>query len=169
MQQKRAATFAPYTRHDSLFHLLWDEARKCLGIAASGSGAKRAHGAGEAERILSEADCGAQLHHRLVVITGRRLREECVGKRGESFRRRGGIAELGRVCREPREDSYDVAINTCDRSAKRNARDRRGRVRPDSRKLLPFCRTARRRGAHYDFPGEPVQIARSRIIAEPFP
>ena len=71
------------------------------------------------------------------------MREQCVGERGERFRRGGGIAERRGVGGEPGENAHDIAIDAGGGSGERNARNRGGGVGGDAGEVAPFGGRAR--------------------------
>jgi len=124
---------------------------------------------GGAERGAREADEGAQLHQRLVVLRGAPAVQEGLGRPGDGGA--GGARPAIAWNRlHPREDPRDVAVDDGDRGAEGERRDGRGRVRTDAgerAELLDCARYAPSALGH-EARGA-VEVARPGVVAEAAP
>jgi hypothetical protein len=92
--EEQPATFqAECSRHKHGLDHLGPQPGKFFGFAAAPGDAKTGDRAGGAERVLAQADGGAQFHHCLVVRTRVGTGDEGVGQRSEMLHGLGAVAK----------------------------------------------------------------------------
>src|SRR5208283_2620535 len=169
VQEHRAGPLAPHPHDRTALRPPRLEPWKGLGVACRGAGAetpRRADGAGGAPL---EANGRAELHHRLVVVAGVGGIDELLRERRERPRSRRAVPESRPVPADAGQDPDHVAIHACDRLAEGDARHRGRGVGADAGKLLPSGRGARQAPGARHRPGEPVQVAGARVVAQALP
>ena len=112
------------------------------GAVLSGS-TKRRKGAFVAERLpVGPADAGAQVHQRLIEVSGAAGRN-AVGKKGEGFAAGGGLPDALLVGREPGEDPEEVSVDGGHRLVKGDGGNGCCRIGTDAGDLFQLCRGSR--------------------------
>ena len=118
--------------------------------------------------FLRRADRRTQIHHRLGIVAGTRLRRHCLLARADGFldgrqRRVDG--------KEARDHPLDIAVNHGSRSVEGNRRDRRRRVVADARQPLQLRRGLREAPAvlaHQRLHAG-MEVARTGVVAKAGP
>lgn len=128
-------------------------------------GTERTRGAA---RVRRRADERAELHHRLVEVARHRGRGNFAAESLREARARRELLEVAVELPVPGEDARDVAVDDGNALAVEHRGERGGRVGADARHGGPRRRRMRpaRRGDHLRSLEE---VARARIVAEPFP
>ncbi len=129
-----------------------------------------AHGTQQTQRPLGKANRGAELHQRLVEIAGPRTLDERVGE----LPQRGFAGAISRGAFDgvkPREDPGHVSIDQRSLLAKGDRRDGSGGVATEAGQGAQPVHRLRQQAAmlRHDHLRRAVQIARTRVVAEPSP
>ena len=140
-----------------------------FGGAFGGSCTELHDGADSAEWIALLADCGAELHHRLVVVAGRLCVKHCIGRGSEGFDGLAVVFEAACVVGEAGEDAHDIAVHDCGGIVLRDGADCGGGIGADAGQGLPFLGSGRLWIERDVFLREFVEIAGAAVVAEAFP
>ena len=129
--------------------------------------------------LAGSADCGAELHERLIQIGAATL-FGCLmvcGATNESMSQRPqsafgpGFRRIGCDAKNPRQDAGDIAVQHRRRLVKSDAVDRTCGVTPDARQCDNLIELSRKISfvPGYDQAGGLVEVSRSRVVTETSP